>query len=178
MVIPTQYVDPSDCSGGVPFPTPGAPPWTRFRPSCIPLGGLNGFTTKQLDEKRKCAILKYKGVRSGRAMTTVADVSTRKQRYVRAVRGQYLPHMSFAQQTQTTTNPNTKSWVVVDDRKLLYENDDGSSVECAAPCQPLTASDVPSSPTTQCLIDVSGVPLTRFHPQRTYSNGVDDFLDG
>lgn len=86
--------------------------------------------------------------------------------------------MSFAQQTQTATNPNTKSWVVVDDRKLLYENDDGSSVECAAPCQPLTASDVPSSPTTQCLIDVSGVPLTRFHPQRTYSNGVDDFLDG
>lgn len=178
MVVPAWYIDPSDCSGGAPFPPPGAPPWTRFRPTCIPLGGVNNLTTKKLDEKRKCAILRYKGVRSGRAMTNVADISTRRERYVRAVRGQYLPHMSFARQTQTTTDPNTSELPLIDGRILQYVSESGDPSGCIAPCQPLTASDVPSSPTTQCLIDDPDVPLTRFHPQRTFSNGVDDFLDG
>ena len=159
---------------------PPPPPWPRFKPTCD-----TGFTPQQLDERRKCEILKYKGVRSGRATTTVSDVMTKRRQYVNAVRGRYLPKQSFAQQTQTTTNFNTQNNLIAGRRMIFGTAGGAPATLCLFPCTPFSASDIPRPPAGSgsgtCpngLKEDPSVPLTRFFPQRSYAEGLVDFLDG
>lgn len=174
MVTFTQVLD--DICTFVPPP----PPWSRFKPPCYA-----GVTPQQLDERRKCEILKYKGVRSGRSTTTVSDAMTKRQRYVNAVRGRYLPKQSFAQQTQTSTNFNTQNNSIVGGRMIFGTAGGAPATLCLFPCTPFSASDVPRPPAGSgsgtCpdgLKEDPSVPLTRFSTQRSFAEGLDDFLDG
>ena len=176
MVQHIQVVFTGNCSDGSLIPRLVPPPWSRFKPGCNP-----GFTVEQLDERRKCEVLKYKGVSSGRATANVDGSMTKRQRYVNAVRGRFLPKKSFAQQTQTTTNFNTQNYIV-SGRKMIYETSGGLERACPPICTPFSASDVPRPPASEgssgCLMEDPTVPLTRFFPQRSFATGIDDFLDG
>ena len=145
------------------------PPWVRFKPSCTP---YNTFTPQQLAERRKAEILKYKGNRSGKRTSNVSDVTTSRQRYVNAVRGRYLPHSSFASQTQQATNNNIKTLTLSNGVLLptnVAANEPGSTlVGCP---EPLSASDVPyaaGEPTT--LQENKAVPVTMLFPRRSFPN--------
>ena len=145
------------------------PPWVRFTPSCSP---YNTFTPQQLAERRKAEVLKYKGNRSGKRTSNVADITTSKQRYVNAVRGRYLPHSSYASQTQQSTNNNIKTLTLSNGILLptdVAANEPGSTlVGCP---EPLSASDVPyaaGQPTT--LQENKAVPVTMLFTRRTYPN--------
>ena len=147
------------------------PPYPRFRPNC---SAVMNFTTQQLDMRRKAEILKYKGAISGRSTTNVADITTKKQRYVNAVRGRYIKSVSFASQNQTNTNSNTNA-LQNNGVSLLYSgvaNTNENNVGCP---EPLSASDVPyaaGEPTE--LFEDKTVPITGLYIHRSYAGSVFD----
>lgn len=104
--------------------------WSRFKPADYDRAIL---TPKQLDERRKCEILKYK---------KNSSQMTKKEQYAAAARGTLLPKRGFAMQTDTITNPNVANLPMI-----------GNVFICPSPtqkCSLTTECDVPGPATPLC----------------------------
>jgi len=104
--------------------------WSRFKPADYDHAIL---TPAQLDERRKCEILKYK---------KNSSQMTKKEQYAAAARGTLLPKRGFAMQTDTITNPNVANLPMV-----------GNSFVCPSPtqkCSLTTDCDVPGPAISLC----------------------------
>ena len=171
-----------DFPHGVYAPPIPARTWTRYSPNC---GAIAGFTTEQLDMRRKVAILEYRGV-PARKHTSVDGRITKVQRYVNAVNGQYLPNRTFAVQSETLTAPNPAdlprgcgATVPVDDCFVLEYSVTGNALDthCPPPPEPTSASDVPG-PVIMLQLDPA-VPVTRLsQPAGVPGESTNNLPDG
>ena len=123
--------------------------WSRYRPpNPADFGLATGTQTySKLDERRKCEILKYK---------KNASNMTKKEQFAAAARGTLLPKRGFANQTDTTTNPNVAGLTQV-----------GNLLICPSRnklCSLTTECDVPGKPISLCYDE--SVPLYNY--VRTY----------
>lgn len=161
----------NQCINGTRIPPNPPRTWTRYRPNCA---AIAGFTTEQLDMRRKVQILQYKGDVS-RQLSNVNGRITKVQRYVNAVKGRYLPNKTFGVQTQIVTDPNPDdlpracgSDISNNDCFVLDYSQQATigTSACLPPAEPTSASDVPG-PVILLQLDPS-VSVTRLAVQRTY----------
>lgn len=127
--------------------------WSRYKPDNYYETQAGGaavaipYTQKQLDERRKCEILKY---------TKNSNQMTKNERFAAAARGTLLPKRGFAMQTDTVTNSNVAGLQQIGNRLI-----------CPSPvnrCSLTTGCDVPGPPVVLCYDDA--VPLYNY--VRTY----------
>lgn len=128
--------------------------WSRAGGNNCPGGG---YSTYELDQRRKAEILKYKG--------NSAQLS-RAQQYSMASRNALTRKKSWATQTQTYTNPNVDNLPEIQSEGVTVSLQcNGSTVRCS-----LTSdSDVPG-PVIPLCIDES-VPLYNYKLQVTPASG-------
>ncbi len=126
--------------------------WSRFKPADYDRAIL---TPVQLDERRKCEILKYK---------KNSSQMTKKEQYAAAARGTLLPKRGFAMQTDTITNPNVANLPMV-----------GNVFVCPSPTQKCSL-------TTDCDVPGPAIPLC-YNPEiplynyiRTYEYKTSEVL--
>ena len=126
--------------------------WSRFKPAEYDRAIL---TPAQLDERRKCEILKYK---------KNSSQMTKKEQYAAAARGTLLPKRGFAMQTDTITNPNVANLPMV-----------GNVFVCPSPTQKCSL-------TTDCDVPGPAIPLC-YNPEvplynyiRTYEYKAGEIL--
>ena len=115
--------------------------WSRFKPADYDPDIL---TPKQLDERRKCEILKYK---------KNSSKMTKKEQYAAAARGTLLSKRGFATQTDTITNPNVANLPMI-----------GNVFICPSPTQKCSI-------TTDCDVPGPAVPLC-YNPEIPLYNYV------
>ena len=113
------------------------------------------YTQKQLDERRKCEILKY---------TKNSNQMTKKEQFAAAARGTLLPKRGFAMQTDTVTNSNVAGLQQI-----------GNRLVCPSPvtrCSLTTDCNVPGAPIVLCYDPA--VPLYNY--VRTYEYKAGEVL--
>ena len=110
--------------------------WSRFKPAEY---DSTKYTPQQLDERRKCEILKYK---------KNASNMTKKEQFAAAARGTLLPKRGFAIQTDTTTNPNIAGLEQVGNLFICPQrvNRCSSTTDCDIPGRPITLCYDPEVP--------------------------------
>jgi hypothetical protein len=123
--------------------------WSRFQP---PEYNTAVYTQDQINERRKCEILKHKS-------NTMQ--MTKKQRFAAASRGSLISKKGFASQTDTLTNPNTAGLPEVNGVFICPSSD--------KKCTPTTESDVPGAPRLLCLDET--VPLYNYIRAYEYKSG-------
>jgi hypothetical protein len=123
--------------------------WSRFQPADY---NTATFTPEQINERRKCEILKYK------SNTTQ---STKKQRFAAASKGLLLKKRGFASQTDTLTVSNTANLPEVNGVFICPSSE--------KKCTLTTESDVPGPPRLLCLDD--NVPLYNHVRAYEYKSG-------
>ena len=135
--------------------------WSRYKPDNYyetPTGGAAvaaPYTQKQLDERRKCEILKY---------TKNSSKMTKNEQFAAAARGTLLPKRGFAIQTDTVTNSNVAGLQQFGNRLI-----------CPTPvtrCSLTTDCNVPGRPVALCYD--SAVPLYNY--VRTYEYKAGEVL--
>ena len=123
--------------------------WSRFQP---PEYNTATFTPDQINERRKCEILKYK------SNTTQ---TTKKQRFAAASKGSLLKKRGFASQTDTLTVANTANLPEVNGVFICPTSE--------KKCTLTTESDVPGPPRLLCLDE--NVPLYNHVRAYEYKSG-------
>ena len=135
--------------------------WSRYKPDNYyetPTGGAAvaaPYTQKQLDERRKCEILKY---------TKNSSKMTKNEQFAAAARGTLLPKRGFAIQTDTVTNSNVAGLQQIGNRLI-----------CPTPvtrCSLTTDCNVPGAPIELCYDPT--VPLYNY--VRTYEYKAGEVL--
>lgn len=113
--------------------------WSRYKPDNYYESPTSGsavavpYTQKQLDERRKCEILKY---------TKNSSRMTKNEQFAAAARGTLLPKRGFAIQTDTVTNSNVAGLQQFGNRLI-----------CPSPvsrCSLTTDCNVPGAPVVLC----------------------------
>ena len=169
----------SQCENGSRIPPNPPRTWNRYTPNCA---AIAGFTTEQLDMRRKVQILAYQGTPALKTSNVNGKI-TKVQRYVNAVKGKYLPNKTFAVQTQVVTNPNPDDLPracgtdISDNDCFVLDYSQQSTIGtsvCLPPPEPTSASDVPG-PIINLQIDPA-VPITNLAIQRTYVGQQDGGL--
>lgn len=123
--------------------------WSRFQP---PTYNTETFTPDQIDERRKCEILKHK--------SNTSQI-TKKQRFAAASKGSLLKKKGFASQTDTLTVANTANLPEVNGVFICPSSE--------KKCTLTTESDVPGPPRLLCLDD--NVPLYNYVRAYEYKSG-------
>lgn len=123
--------------------------WSRFQP---PQYDTANYTQDQIDERRKCEILKYK------SNTTQM---TKKQRFAAASKGSLIKKKGFASQTDTLTVPNTAGLPEVNGVFVCPSTE--------KKCTLTNESDVPGPPRLLCLDE--DVPLYNYVRAYEYKSG-------
>jgi hypothetical protein len=123
--------------------------WSRFQP---PQYETADYTQDQINERRKCEILKYK------SNTTQM---TKKQRFAAASKGSLIKKKGFASQTDTLTVPNVAGLPEVNGVFVCPSTE--------KKCTLTTDSDVPGPPRLLCLDE--SVPLYNYVRAYEYKSG-------
>lgn len=146
------YYIMSSCGG--PFISPYNPLfWSRARNNCPPRNLIN--TTKNLDERRKAEILKYKN--------NNANMS-KKQQYSRLSRGYTEKKNTYASQNNSVNNGTNPNLLNLPQKNTILECRQGK-INCGL----TTACDVPGPTQTLCLNP--NVSLYNYKVRRTYKAG-------
>lgn len=136
------------------------PPWSRFTLSCP---DVTPEEREQLQMRRKAETLMHVSNRFQRG-------STRAQKYSYVAQGFNQRRQTYATQTDTYTDPNTKNYPVLG-RSLVLPDQCTPRVLTF----PSTSSDVPG-PTVPLTYDPN-VPLLNYIPIRTYGNSLTEYYD-
>lgn len=130
--------------------------WSRYKPDnyyeSVGVGQSVPYTQRQLDERRKCEILKY---------TKNSNQMTKNEQFAAAARGTLLPKRGFAMQTDTVTNSNVAGLQQIGNRLI-----------CPSPvtrCSLTTDCDVPGKPIELCYNQ--NVPLYNYVRAYEYKAG-------
>jgi hypothetical protein len=134
------------------------PPWVRFTPFC-PDPNLTPEEKEQLQMRRKAETLKHLNNQHDRS-------STRTQQYAFVAKGLNQKRMTFATQTDSYTNPNTKNYPILSGRAMTLPADCSGRVFTF----PSSSSDVPG-PIVPLTYDPN-VPLVNYKTIRTYVNSL------
>tara|TARA_A100001015_G_scaffold309956_1_gene410383 strand:+ start:1914 stop:6965 length:5052 start_codon:yes stop_codon:yes gene_type:complete len=135
-------------------------PWARTQGqtcynNCSGSGGVNCFTTDQLNMRRKAEVLKHNG-------NAVSSSFTKKQIYSMIAKGNYVGKKQYSSQTVSATSS------VYDSRFTQV----GNTLRMTTPCKVknngiASQSDVPGNKKFVIELD-NNVPLTNYTVQRTY----------
>ena len=108
--------------------------WSRYKPDnyyeTVGVGQLQPYTQNQLDERRKCEILKY---------AKNSNQMTKNEQFAAAARGTLLPKRGFAMQTDTVTNSNVAGLQQIGNRLICPSPVSRCSLttECGVPGKPI-----------------------------------------
>lgn len=139
------------------------PPWARYTPEC-PDPNMTPEEREKLQMRRKAETLKH--VNNQHQFS-----ATKTQQYAFVAKGYNQRRQTYATQTDSYTNPNTKNYPVLNGRSMTLPTDCPPKVLTF----PSTCSDVPG-PIVPLTYDPS-VPLLNYKPVRTYVNGLtENFL--
>ena len=122
---------------------------------------VRAYSTRELDERRKAEILKYKNNSSN---------MSKAQQYSMASRNALTRKKSWATQTQTYTNPNVDNLPEI--KIPINSVFQTVSLKCNNAnnkCGRTSDCDVPGPVIPLC--DYPSVPLYNYKPQTTYSSG-------
>ena len=139
------------------------PPWARFTPFC-PDPNMTPEEKAALQMRRKAETLKHVSNRYDRS-------ATKTQHYAYVAKGLNQRGQTFATQSDSYTNPNTKNFPVLNGRSMTLPTDCSGRVLTF----PSTCSDVPG-PIVPLTYDPN-VPLINYKPIRTYPNGLTETFE-